>query len=193
MRKALVIGVALAFAGAAASQASDLAVFGSYWDTDELEESLGGGLKLSIGDGPWVVDLRASHFPDLTRDIGDIVEDPDVEGSLDVKATPLEAGFAYRFQTDTSFRPFVGGGGTYFMLDTNRFELDDEVGYYVAGGFDTGGDNVGFFAEALYRKVEATLEAEAEDLDDIDDLELVNGAEVDLSGVGINAGVVFRF
>ena len=61
--------------------------------------------------------------------------------------------------------------------------MDDEVGFYGLAGFETGGDTA-FFAEALYRSVEGTV-TEGNDI--------VSDVELDLSGLSINAGVIFRF
>jgi hypothetical protein len=198
MRKGWLLGAAallLLTGGAGSAAAADLAVFGSYWNTDDLEDSLGGGLNLMLGDGPVRFDLRAAHFPDLTRDAQDIVDpgDDDFPGSLDVKATPLGVGVAFRPAVDYGVRPFFGGGANYYLLDTNRWELDDELGYYITAGLETGGDAVGFYAEAMYQGVEATVTVDPEDLDDIDDIDPSGEVDIDLAGFAANAGVVFRF
>ncbi len=184
----------LALAGLLASPAlaTDFGIYGSYWDTDALKSTAGAGVKLGIGSGLVRFELRGSYFPDISENFDELVEDGQLEtGNFEVKATVPEAGITFNFTPERAFQPYVGAGASYYILDTNIFELDDEVGYYGVAGFHVGRANGGpaFFAEAMYRKVDATIVD-----DNLNDLDNLNGkVSLDLSGVAVNAGVLFRF
>lgn len=195
-RSAVLLLLLLAiFASAVPAAATDFAVYGSWWDTEELGETAGGGLRLDLGQA-FQVQLRASYYPDLTEDFGELIDDEDARFDFELEAIPLEAGIKISLGQGGGVRPFIGGGGTYYLLDSNFGEVDDEVGYYLTSGLEIGGGGgggVGFFAEALYRYVEGTLSIDPEDIDDIEDVEIDDEIALDLSGLAVNAGVVFRF
>ncbi len=178
---------------AAPASATDFAIFGSWWDTEELGETAGGGIKLETGQ-TFQLQFRASYYPDLTEDFGQLIDEDDDFFKFELEAIPLEAGIKLNLGGG-SVRPFIGGGATYFLLDSNFGEIDDEVGYYLTAGLELGGGGggVGFFAEALYRNVEGTLNFDPEDIEDIEDVEIEDEVAIDLSGLAVNAGIVFRF
>lgn len=175
---------------ASTASAQDLAVFGSYWDTEDLEDSAGAGAKLSFGDGLLGMELRATYYPDLTERFADVLDDEEL-GALDleVEAIPVDLGL-----TLGSGNLHAVGGVTWFLLDSNVLEVDDEVGLYVGGALEAGRGNIGFFAEALYRQVEGTVTGELDAVDAPDELDdiVVDDVEIDLGGFAVNAGVVFR-
>jgi hypothetical protein len=185
-RFVFVLGLA-AFCSVAPAAAGDLGIFGSYWDTDELGETAGGGIRWAFGDGVFRFELRGAYFPDLSEDFDQLIEDNDLEtGTFEVEAIVPEAGFTFNLAPESRFQPYLGAGGSYYLLDTNVFELDDEYGYYGLFGFQVGGggDGPAFFAEGLYRWVDGTVEGGDLIEDDF---------EIDLEGYAINAGVLFRF
>ncbi|HXU44588.1 MAG TPA: hypothetical protein VN783_03620 [Thermoanaerobaculia bacterium] len=183
--KMLLLATALVASGLVAgpARAGDFAVYGSYWDTKDLGETAGGGVKFGFGNGPVRFDLRGTYFPDLSENFNQLVQDG--TGDFKVKALVPEAGVSFNFAPDSSFQPYLGGGVSYYLLDTNRFNLDNEVGYYGLVGFHAGGAGGGpaFFAEGLYRSVKGTVR----------DNDIQNDIDLDLSGVAVNAGVLFRF
>lgn len=200
MKKLLLATAALAIL-ASPAYGSGFEIYGSYWDVDSADEAIGGGLSFwfpIIGD---TVDLqlRATYFEETRNNVLDDFDDlPDdldelfAENNLEV--IPVEAGLRFNFAEGAAFSPYIGGGASYFLLDTNFGEVDDEVGWYANGGFAFGdGNGADFFVEAIYREVEGTLEVDIDDVDDPDDVEILDGAKIDLSGIGANAGVVFRF
>lgn len=187
----LAVGLLLPAFGA---QASGLAIFGSYWDTEALDETAGAGVKLSIPLGQrFNLDLRGTYYEPFDRDalrdeIDDLFDD-EVDREIfnsEISIIPIEAGFSFSLGQG-AVRPTLGAGVSYFMLDHDRFDLDDEVGWYGSVGLDfarQGG--VGFFLEGLYRS------AEGEVNDDRDDVNF-DRVPIDLDGFAANAGVVFRF
>lgn len=200
MKKTLILtAVAVFLFGTGPAWASDFAVFGSYLDTEDLEETVGGGVKAGFGDR-FQLELRATYLPDLTEDFESFVDDPgDDPGRFtnDIEAIPLDVGVKYNFGAHQPVNVYVGGGGTYFLLDAERGEIDDEAGFYVTGGLEfaraTGG--VGFFAEAIYRSVEATVNRDPQDFDDIDDIDFedIRERDLDVGGLGVNAGLIWRW
>ena len=177
-----VLAVATLAAGAPA-MAGDFGLYGSYWDTDALGETAGGGVKYALGDAGLRFEIRASYFPDLTEDFGQLVENG--TGEAEVEALVPEAGITYNFAPGSNAQFYLGGGLSYYLLDINERDLDDEVGYYGLAGLILGGAGTGpaFFVEALYRSVEGT----------ITDDSLVEEVDLDLSGLSANLGVLFRF
>ena len=159
-------------------------VFGAYHDTEDVDQSTGGGLRTRLG---WL-DLRASFLNDLTRDTSP--ESLDFE----LQAVPLEAGIAFDLMDDARWNPYVGGGLSYFMLDSNDVEINDEAGFYAVVGSEFGmRENLNFMVEAMYRDMEATVERDPNSVRDVSNIELENESTVELGGFGINAGVSWRF
>lgn len=180
----------LTLAGLLASPAlaTDFGLYGSYWDTDALNSTAGAGVKVGFGSGVVRFELRGSHFPDLSENVNELVDDG--TGRFKVRATVPEAGLTFNFAPESRFQPYLGAGASYYVLDTNRFEIDDEIGWYGLVGFHIGRAEGGpaFFAEGVYRKVDATIVN-----DDASDPDVNGKVDFDLSGPAINAGVLFRF
>lgn len=179
-----------------AAHAGSFALYGAYWETDELAESAGVGARLGFSFAGDVarIDLRGSYFPDLTEDFSTLIEDRRATGALEIEAIPLEAGIALNFGGD-GLNPYLGAGASYFRLDSNLGEISDEVGYYGVAGLEFGkkGGGIGFFVEAIYRTVEGTVDVDPEDFEEIPDVEVVDEVDLDLSGFGVNAGFVWRW
>lgn len=182
MKKHLIIAIAVIGLGVAAgsANATDLGLHGAYWKTDQAERTFGFGAKLRFS----FVEFRGTYFDDVTADV-----EPE-SADFEIKAYPLEAGLVIQFLKNSMFRPYVGGGAGYYILDTTVGEVDDEIGYYLVGGADIGspGSRVAFSIEAIYRNIEGTVRGEL-----FEDLDLNEDVPLDLSGIGANAGVVFRF
>ena len=184
MKKLLILAVVALGLGVAPGTASaaDFGLHGAYWDTDEADRTFGFGAKLRFS----FVELRATYFDDVTADV-----EPEA-ADFEIKAYPLEGGLVIQFLKDSTFRPYIGGGVGYYVLDTNVGDADDEIGYYLVGGADIGSPSsrVAFSIEGIYRNIEGTVRGELFDPDfDIEEDEI----DLDLSGIGANVGVVFRF
>lgn len=161
--------------------AADFGIGGAYWSTDDTDEALGVATKLRFG----IVELRGTYFSDVTADT-----EPE-RFDFEVSAIPLEAGLAFKFAEGAAFSPYVGGGAGYYLLDTTEGDIDDEVGWYLVAGGDFGRmpSGLAFNVEAIYRGIEATV---SEDEDGFPD-DIRDDVDLDLSGIGLNAGVVWRF
>jgi len=184
----LVLGaVTLAAMGLMArpANASGFTIGGAYWDTKDLDEGVGGTAKLTLGR---YFELRGSYFSDLTSDTSPERFD------FELKAIPVEAGVAWHFADDAPFSPYVGGGAGYYFLDTTEGEIDDEVGWYAVVGADFGkmSSGLSFNVEAIYRGMEATVRENRDDtIPDSGDID--EDVDLDISGLGVNAGITWRF
>lgn len=184
-----------------AAFSAGFSLFGSFWDTDDLGDTAGAGIAVGIPiGGNFDLDLRASYYEELEDqdfdqfldDVFDDDRNPLVANSLEV--TPLEIGLKYNFNPEETFNFFLGGGGGYYMLDHDRFDVDDEFGFYAVAGFTVGDpDGTAFILEGVYRKIEGSVVNDPSNLDDVDDLDFNNEVDIDLDGIALNAGVIFRF
>jgi outer membrane protein W len=181
MRKTLLALAALGLSGLSAlpASASDFTVFGSYWNTKDADKALGAGAKLRFG----YVELRGTYYSDVTADTSPESRD------FEIKAIPLEAGLVYKIPTGAAFSPYIGAGGGYYFLDTNRGQIDDEAGWYAVAGGDFGRTSSGlaFNAEVMYRNMEATIRDRANGTD------IESKVPFDLSGLTVNAGLTWHF
>ena len=185
MRKHVLLWALVALVAVSPAAADNsFGVFGAYHNTEDVDESTGGGLRTRLG---WL-DLRASFLNDLTRDTSP--ESLDFE----LQAVPLEAGVAFDFMDDARWNPYVGGGLSYFLLDSDTVEIDDQAGFYGVLGSEFGmRENLNLMVEAVYRNMEADVERDPDNFDDIDDITLEDESTVELGGLGVNVGVSWRF
>jgi hypothetical protein len=188
---------AFTLVGGAPVHATDFTLFGSYWDTDVAGDAAGGGVSLGIPFNEMLaLELRATYYEELTDDPLENIFDSDdpVFQEVGIQALPLEAGLRLSFAEGATFRPHVMGGVSYYLLDSDFGEIGDEVGWFGAVGATIGdGDGAEFYVEGLYRKAEAEIELDPDDLEDIDDLEIGENAQFDMDGFGVNLGVRWSF
>jgi hypothetical protein len=177
--------------------AADFTVMGSYWDTDVAGDAAGGGLVLGMPfNDSLAFELRASYFEELTDDPLENAFDSDdpVFQERGIQVLPLEAGLRFTFGPGEHFRPHVAGGASYFILDSDFGEIDDELGYFAALGGTVGdGDGPQFYFEGLWRKATAQVRLDPEDLEDVDDVDVEDQAEFDIDGFGANVGIRWAF
>lgn len=175
-------------------------LFGSYWDVSDLESSVGGGAKVAIPLGATVnLDLRGTYYEQIEEErfFDELIDDersPFIENAIDV--TPVDVGLSWNLAPRGGITPVIGGGVSYFLLDTDRGAVDDEVGWYASAGLDFASrGSFGFFAEAVYRTATGTVESSPEDFEGVDDIEGIDfrDVDIDLDGFGVNAGVVWRW
>jgi hypothetical protein len=190
----ILAALGVAFLLPASASAASFALFGSYWDTDALEEAAGGGIAVGF-ELSQVIDLefRATYLEELTDEPLDALfdnDDPVFEESS-IEVLPIDIGLRFNILRRENVNPYLGAGGTYYLLDSKRpgIEIDDEFGYYGVVGARFG-DNVGpsFFIEALYRKVEGTAVNDCVD-PDVGDIDFIDRVTLDLDGPSANAGI----
>lgn len=177
--------------------ASDFTLYGSYWETDVAGDAGGGGVAFGFPAGEvFGFEMRATYFEELTDDPLENIFDSDdpVFQEQGIQALPLEAGIRFTFAPGRNFRPHIGGGVSYILLDSDFGEIEDELGYYAVLGATIGdGAGADFFIEGTWRKATAEVELDPDDLDDIDDIDVDDHASFDIDGIGANIGVRWYF
>lgn len=174
-RKISVLALTTILALAAGAWGRDSGVefgaFASYIDSDDLDEGVGGGVKLEFNPVDWLsLDARASWIT---------FSDPDVD------MIPLEVAALLNIPlANEKIVPYVGVGGGYYIFDADGFDMDDDVGFFPLAGLEFGTESVGFMVEARWLFLQSDLDGATDELADLD--------EADLDGLGINAGLIFR-
>lgn len=180
---------------AAPGQAQEFKIFGSYWNTNDVDDAFGGGIGLGVplGATPLSLAFSGTYYQELSDEpLENLVDDDEgVFQDEGLEVLPVDAGLHYTFPARGAFRPWVGAGFTYFLIDTTRegFDVDDETGFHVSVGSHFGQrTGANFFAEVLYRSTEATLVDERGD-----NVDLRDEVAIDLDGIAVNAGLAWRF
>jgi hypothetical protein len=193
------LGALVALAAVAATPAAaDVKLFGAYQDTDARDDTAGGGVSVGFPLAPVAdIELRGSYMQKLEDDpLDGFFDDERVFTPGDIEIIPVDLGVRFNLvDRETGAHPYVNAGASYFLLDSDRrgVDVDDEVGYFAGLGSNFGKKSgLSFFVEGVYRKVEATVEADPDAIEDVDDLEgFRNEVDMDLDGFGANAGVRF--
>ncbi len=168
-RLAVATAVLLMLSVAAPASAGSVGVFGSYWASGDADPVYGGGIRVGFSFLKWLeLDVHGTYYGETEQEIAGT--------TVEFQNIPLDAGLKFNLLPEKNFNVFFGAGATWYFLDSNVGEIDDEFGYYAQGGIQFG-SKTKFFAEVLYR----FLEAEVEDAGSVEDL--------DFSDFAINAGV----
>lgn len=189
--------IALAVWSASPLCAGDFSLTGSYWNTDVAGDAAGAGIALGLPvNETFAFELRGFYFEELNDRPFEAIFDSDETVFQDrgIQVIPLEAGVRFSFAPGSTFRPFVGGGASYFLLDSDFGEIADELGWYATAGATIGdGEGADFYFEGTWRKARAEVRVDPEDLDDIDDINAEDRVSFDLDGFGLNLGVRWNF
>jgi hypothetical protein len=185
---------ALALAGALPSPAHAIgfSIFGSYWEPSDTNDVGGGGLEIAFPVSPrWEIDLRGSYFEELDPEPLQVLADADSPfRHRGLELTPIDIGARFDFKPDSPIRPYLGGGGSYYIVDSDFGNIDDESGWYGVLGLGFGKkEGTSFFVEGQYRDVEATVREDPNHPFDFD----FRQTRLDLSGWAFNAGIGWRF
>lgn len=189
MKKTWILASALTLVLAAPAAAADFGIFGTYAQAADVSDSAGLGIKTTFGSGPVGFTVRATYLPDLGESFDDLFDNDNDFGNFELTAVPLDAGVTFGFGAARQF--WVGGGATYVILDPEIGSADDQAGWYAEAGFKTGRPTgINFFVEGVYRGIESTVNFDADDFENIDFRDEV---DLDLSGVSVNAGILFTW
>ena len=193
MRIAVLVVCSLALLSIPA-RAGGLGLYGAYWSPKDVDAGYGGGAKIRMDlTSSLGLELRGTFFSDLSDDI----ENNGTTVNYDMEVIPAELGFVLNLNVaDKGLRPYLCAGAGYYFLEINldnpvgdneTVDLDDEVGWYAGGGLEIAfAQETAFFIEAIYRGVEGT--ARGDDLD-----EVVSTVDIDLAGIGANAGLLIKW
>ncbi|MBU0678207.1 MAG: porin family protein [Verrucomicrobia bacterium] len=177
--KKLALCAAVLIAVSQTAGAGGLGLYGAYINSDDIDAAgYGYGAKFvgDLGEGV-ALELRGTFFEKL--------ENNDTGVDIELEIIPAEAGIQLRPNIADGVELVLGAGISYFFLDTNVAEVDDELGWYASAGLEISlGDSVALFGEAVYRHLEATVKDD--DLDEITEEEL----DIDLGGIGANVGLL---
>ncbi len=179
MRKIVAVtGLCLLLSGAA--WAGEFQLFGTYGEITGSDRSLGAGVRVSLGAKSVMFDLTATWLPvkstDQITEVGAPVTD-------DLRVTPLELGVRFLLTPGPGFRPYVGAGASYFVVSAGSGDADDELGYYVVGGFTYGGaGGARLFGEAVYRSATSNVSYPGH-----------GGTDIDVGGLAVSLGLGFAF
>ena len=127
------IALGLLVALVAPASAGTIGVHGGWVDTDEAGDDFGFGLLLNFMVGRSVdIEFRGTDFREMTTQVAG--------SDFNFQMTILDFGFTYNFIKDgRKLTPYVGGGGSYFLLDStpdSKGRIEDEYGWYGVAGLD---------------------------------------------------------
>jgi opacity protein-like surface antigen len=191
MKKVLAVLAVVGLASVSAS-AGGFGVFGAYMDTDDAGAGIGGGIKFKSDISESLAfELRGSYIANF---------DPDVDVELvydDLVVIPVEADLLLTVPLGDQVQIYGGGGGGYYVLpeyevniavpgsDQPDLDWDDVFGYFGVAGIQIKlSDTLSLFGEAQYRVIEI-------DKAEVDGVEEDVDPEVELTGLGANAGLLF--
>jgi hypothetical protein len=164
----IILLLVVAGLAAASPPAHALGVFASWWNMDEAnEDGFGFGLRQKTSFTPLLaIDTRASWvgFSDA-----------------DLNVFPLEASGI------VSLGLFYGGVGLgYYIFDSDKADLENNFGWFLAAGIEIALAKVGVFGEVKWTQLEADFENIDPDVDDVP-------TSLNADGVGFNLGVTLGF
>ncbi|MDF3128133.1 hypothetical protein P0Y35_02870 [Kiritimatiellaeota bacterium B1221] len=156
--------------------ADGLSVFGSYWNPSSGEDTTGIGLAVKGGSDVFYYELRGTFLEDVKEDV------PLYQN--EVQLVPLDFGIGLQADITQNLLVYGGGGFSYYFLDSDTADVDDEVGYYLQAGTELRlNERLALFGEAVWRDVEANLE---------NDINLED-RNFDLKGMSVNLGLVYNW
>jgi hypothetical protein len=180
MRKIVLAVGCICLLAAPAWAGGGFSLFGTYGQVNDNISSGGLGARVSFGGQKLLVDFTATWFPERS---GVIVKSGSSQIFDNIQLYPVELGVRYVFAPGEEFRPYVGGGASWFLTDVQNGSMDDELGYYILAGMVWGdGRGVEGFVEGLFRRAQADVDYGA-----------AGTWGVDLGGFAGVAGIVIVF
>jgi outer membrane protein W len=139
-----------ALAVSSVASAGSFSLFGFGWDQSDVGTVGGGGLRMTSGDGGWLIDLTLSY---ATQHYS--VEALNYQGRF--KVLPVDLGVRYTSPYPHLVRPYAGGGITYSFINVTTGKANNKWGVYGVAGLYIGNiRTVDFFVEAMYRAMNET-------------------------------------
>lgn len=190
MKRAFLALGLLALLAVPASAGGGVGLHAGWVDTADADNDAGWGLLFQIGVTPHVdIQLRGTDFRSLTVAPS---QSTDLDAPFEFQSTMLDLGFTYNFTKDgRRFTPYVGGGGTYYLLDStpdSDGRVGDEYGWYGIAGLTLPiAKRWNVYVEGMWRDAKMTIKG--------DDLGLGGPVDVgvDLNGPQVNLGLAFTW
>ncbi|MHC4822061.1 MAG: outer membrane beta-barrel protein [Planctomycetota bacterium] len=170
------------------AQAADWSVFLSWYDTTDLEDALGFGIRGSFPfNENWEADVTASYYEDF--------EDA-IAGPYKVEVGFIPVDFGVNWNQNGEEGGFNAGAGlTYAFMDIGGLEIanvdipdfgeaDDEFGAYAKLGWR---HENGFLFEVLYRFLDVSIES-IQLPPGVIVLDPIDRIDLDMDGFAINVG-----
>lgn len=191
--KTALLALALTALFAGSASAGSIAIYPTWWNTNDADAVGGLGVNFAWPIGKSAVDIEArlSYYEELTNEPLDDFFSGNSPLATGLKVLPLEVGARFNFARDSAFwHPWLGAGAAYFSLDSDSGNIDDELGFYATFG-STFGDGKGadFYTDLSYRFVQG----EVSDFGDLNGDGLDDSFDVDLGGPVVNVGVVWHW
>ena len=174
-----------------------IGIHAGWVNMDDAGDDAGWGILANFGASPRVdIQVRMTDFRSLVVDFDDaanLPEDIDILRGFEFQSTLIDLGFSYNFRKDgRAFTPFVGGGGTYYLLDStpdSHGRINDEYGWYGIAGLDfIFAERWGVYLEGMWRDAKMTIRG--------DGFGVGTGPTdlgVDLNGPQVNLGIKFAW
>jgi Outer membrane protein beta-barrel domain len=181
---------------ASPAMATDFKIFGSYWNTNDLSDTAGGGIGLGfpLGASPLSIAVSGTYYRQLSdRPLHNFFSDETSQGFFSknsIRVTPLDAQLQWRFPNDSMVEPWIGAGATYFVIRSTRtgFDFNNETGWNAGAGLRIGQrQGANFFADAIYRNTKATVRSTNSSVT------VVDRESISLDGFGVNAGFLWHW
>lgn len=188
MRKLGAVVSAIALSSMAAMAGGGFGVYGSYQDMGDYDDpGMGGGLKLQAD----IVDVLGVEVR-----LGGLTDYGD-EAAKDSYMASVEANLTLGIPLGDVLKVYVGAGGGYYVFPEYESDValgaslepnidpDDVFGFFAVAGLQIMfNPNFGIFGEVKYLLAEY-------DTIVIDDVDVP--VDIDFGGLGVNAGLLFRF
>jgi hypothetical protein len=155
----LAVALVAAAASPAPAVAADWTFFVSWWDTTDLEDAFGLGIRGSFPlNQNWEFDITAQYYEDFEEAIPGV-------SLVEIGTIPVDFGITWNNSAEGGFN--AGAGLTWGFMDTGGLEIegvdipdigeaDDEFGGYAKLGYRARG---GFLVEFLYRFLDVSIES----------------------------------
>lgn len=163
------------------ASAAHYSLFGTYMDSDELNDGAGLGFRLAFFDQTQL-QFTATWYDSFELGLFEgTAEIAPAGGPIPFKIDliPLELGVAHYFGEDASGF-YLGGGMGWLILDSDPLgTTDNELGFYVQAGYQARG----FFIEALLRNGDGKIEGVP-----VVGPERFTSVKYDVNGIAVNLG-----
>ncbi|MFC1765058.1 outer membrane beta-barrel protein [Planctomycetota bacterium] len=167
MKKIVILVLCLSMTSAAWA-GLESSIFASYMDSKDIGNGWGLGLKTELNLWKWLgIDTRVSYlkFDDV----------------FNIDMIPLEAALVLNIPlADQRFNPYGGIGIGYYFMNGNRWDFQDEIGYFPFLGIKAGAKSVSFMGEVRWLGLESSYNNST-------------NSDVKVDSLGVNLGLVIRW